>query len=295
MEDIDKKYLWPILNWLNRWKSYLVIATLGIAVLCYIRYEWWQVVEMNRSMILEQSQRHIDESKGLEQIAQQGDAFGSVNAWFSGVAMLAAVLAIVFQAFEFSHQRDELAKSTQAHIDRLELDETLHFHSRRMIIIEFIRRLKSQEISNIINRLWDRSLDKIDLKVAFALACDPKRRYQYKRNESAEVKAEIDAKVQLIRDSEPLFNLMLEIGIFEPEGPELFYLLPVIQDTRHVLNEFFAASNGLDTIYIPLWVSAINRVFQDVIEDCYQREEARELSISEVWSSKKISKHKREN
>ena len=160
MEDIDNKYVWPAYNWLKSWRSYMIGFLLCICLFAYIRYEWHQVIKVNRELIMSKAHKAVDETKLLEQLALQGDAFGSVNAWFSGIAMLAAILAIVFQTFEFGHQREELSKTTQAHIDRLEFDRSVHGYqksqdsfARRHLLIDQLQELDSERMTEAMEAL----------------------------------------------------------------------------------------------------------------------------------------------
>lgn len=79
-----------------------------------------------------------NEAIQLERQALWGDSFGSLNALFSGIAMVAAITAVMFQTVELGAQRreiglqiDEMEKANSTNSERLAFDKLVFSHNRQ--------------------------------------------------------------------------------------------------------------------------------------------------------------------
>jgi len=100
------------------------------------------------------------QANSLQDSAKLGDAFGSLNTLFSGLAFAAIIFTIILQMEELRLQREELkdtrkvlAKSAKAH---QELKKTQDFHNQILItdiLIKYYENLGDPAQSNLRNRI----------------------------------------------------------------------------------------------------------------------------------------------
>lgn len=153
---IHRKYL-QCLHWKERNPHvFLVLTIFGLTSLI-MWFNWYWVPERVVAAFLARGYT-LEEALVLQ--GSYGDMFGSISSLFSGIAMVAAISAIVLQSFEFSAQREELSlqrsemvTANQMNSERLAFDQSNQAYQRRLVLIEQIAEMERLPLREHIERL----------------------------------------------------------------------------------------------------------------------------------------------
>lgn len=268
----------------NRWKAFskkawdsvgyyttiLLVITAGFFVMLSF---WRATPKMNRDHIFD-SMGVLDRRTEVEQIGQHGDAYGSINALFSGVAMVAAIGAILLQTFEFRHQRMELSLTNETNQERLAFDKSVHEYNvkqdrreRLELLAELMEEFHSDEILAARDGfvILERARRRYSIHDLLVNSIDPDQFLIPTWYWDNAIRDRDRKKFHLAaQNGRKLIDFYHRLMVMKIDSSELCHFAAVIRSQSKVLKEYVSAGEFAFPCLTPPWVFTIKTILSRV-------------------------------
>lgn len=272
MEEEKKNDTW----WDKNGLTSLFAALFGI-------FSWWVLHPfINSALVMMSGVSNSPENQGM-----LGDSYGSLNSLFSGIAMIAAVTAVLIQTFEFKAQREELAlsrKQLRLQLDEMEqqrkemtaqraemertntmnhermlFDKANHEYQRRLQSNEQMRRFATQEYQDYFHRLLSlKSTSAVSLSEFIECVFDDSKYASRSRHWSNADRTEMGRVSQAMQSAPPLLHLLQEIAFTNPNNEEMKIWAVSLEAIKPVFGQIkIAATNTTQWERRPTWLPGI--------------------------------------
>lgn len=261
----------------------ILVPLLAVVGMGLMFRQWWYTPQLIYDAHIEEGYKPW---QVVDMLGTYGDMFGVTNALFSGVAMIAAISAIILQVFEFSAQREELtlqrqemAIANKANDDRLKLDHKVFQYDRANRLRELLQHYRNPE-SNVERGLrllsaWRQRIDhrqnqgvEVTIREIGRLAysgthwTSRKSALSQGRQGERDQANVFDRHVQEALDLRPLMDFLQQLSLVRPKPSELIIWKPILDRYADDILEFaVGAMEGTDSAP-PLWPGEINLLHQ---------------------------------
>lgn len=262
-------------EWLEDWKKWgignphlVAVPVLSVLGLAAMIYQWWITPDL---IFKAHTAMEWTPDEALERAGTYGDMFGVTNALFSGVAMVAAISAIILQIYEFSAQRQELELANNTHQDRLRFDKRVHDYARGAKLSELIEEYHTNEDTRdglSVLELWIARRETLT-QIAHDTYSDEGREFiRQSANKINKSQAERDAegRVRSARNVEVTMRFFDKLNMLQPNENELKIIEPLLKQYHGILRSYSEAVLTIDSPQPPLWPTSVIALCDSYLE-----------------------------